>query len=691
MRASINCIYFLFFFLFLKNSHAQEPTPVQQEYIGQVIETLAEQNENSEDVSVVFDDLLNYAHEPLNLNTASEEELAELHVLSAFQIAVLIDYRKTQGYLLTIYELLYIPGYRQEEIDLIGPFVTCAEPIKRYSGFRGFHPFVKQQTIVRYQRILEQQKGYIPLSDSVLALEPDKTRYLGSPDKLYFRYRLDMGGRVRAGILMEKDAGEEFFRGNKRTGFDFYTGYIDYKNNKGMVHRFLLGDYHVQMGQGLLAWSSFSYGKSSYVSDICRRREVIKANSSAEENHFFRGSAITLGKEHLSLTAFASIHEVDAAVVSDTILHEDYFTGFTTSGYHATPSDLEKENSVRLLSAGVSLAYTGDRFKLGLNGISVQTEKYLKEQDQLYKAFYFSGNRNSGISMDYRYLGKRMQFFGEVAYSNEAVALINGMFIFLRPNLNLGILHRHYDKAYYSFWADAFRENSMVANEDGFYLGLEGNFSGNRFRLYSDIFSFPWLRYRVNTPSEGYEVFGEWKKTFSRVVIYIRYKRQEKPINYIIENNLYEVLPQIKEQYRLNSTVPLGSNLALQNRVEVSRAGFRDDTLRAGFLVFQDIMLRELPVPLDISLRIAYFNTDDYDTRIYAYERDLLYAATSQMHYEKGWRYMLLLKWKPAEYISFWLKIGQTLYPGQETVGSSLSEIQVNHRTEVKLQMIVKL
>lgn len=687
MKNRISIIVFLFLLSFLRNSPAQELTPLQQEYIGQIIETLTEQNENSEDVSVVFDDLLNYLQKPLNLNTASAEELADLHVLTPFQIAALIDYRKNMGKLQTIYEMLYIPGFRQQEVDLITPFVVCEEQAKNYS----LNSYINQQAIVRYQRVLEEQDGYIPLSDSVLALDPDKSHYLGSPDKVYFRYRIDMGGRLKAGILAEKDPGEEFFGGSNPGGFDFYSGYVDYSNEKGILRQVVLGDYHVRMGQGLLAWSSFAYGKSSYISDISRSGEILKTSSSAEENRFLRGGAFTFGKSHFSLTAYASHHKVDALIETDTLLQEGYFTGFTATGYHATPTDLEKENSLFLTTTGINLIWKSDRMKVGCNGIFVETDKYLLEADQLYRVYDFSGERNIGLSADYRYLGRRIQFFGEAAYSNEAFALLNGLLFFLKPNVNLGILHRHYDKSYYSYWASAFGENGDVANEDGFFVGFEGRLSHNQFRFYSDIFSFPWLRYRVNTPSEGYEIFGEWERTFGPAVIYFRYKRQEKPINFTIENHVYEVLPQIKEQYRINSNISLGSNLILQNRVEMSRAGFRKDTLAMGFMIFQDVILRELPVPVDISLRVAYFHAEEYETRFYAYERDLLYAATSQMLYGKGWRYMLLLKWKPANWLSFWFKIGQTLYPEAETVSSGLSEIQGNHRTEVKLQMIVSL
>jgi len=683
-------LYSVFLVLLQPALIAQEMTLVQQVYIDQVIETLSEETENPEDIAIVFDDLLDYLQDPLNLNTASAAELAELHVLNDFQIVALFDYRETHGDLLSIYELLYIPGYRQEDIDLIKAFVDCKDSERENNGFKGSDVLVKQQVILRYQRILEKQEGYIPIADSVLAENPDVSHYLGGPDKFYCRYKMDWNNKLQAGILMEKDAGEEFFKGSNRTGFDFYSGYIGYKSTKGLIRQLILGDYHIQMGQGLLTWSSYSSGMSSCVSDLCRKRELIRTNSSAEENRFFRGSSIAVGDGHVMFTAFASMHRIDALVESDTSLQE-VVTGIITTGSHSTPSDLEKENSLKLSSAGANLSYTRDRLKLGINSVASWFDKYMEEKDKLYEQYSFSGNTLYGVSADYSYLGRSARLFGEIACSNGAVAVINGMLVYLKPGLNLGILHRHYDKAYYSFLSEAFGENTMVANEDGFFLGLGGGFTGNRFRLYSDIFSFPWLRYRVNTPSEGYEVFGEWERSLGITSIYIRYKRQEKPVNCAIDRNLYEVLPQIREQFRLSSTISVGPLITLQNRIELSRAGFRGDTFQTGFLISQDVLFGSLLVPIDISMRIAYFNTEDYNTRIYAYERDLLYAATSQMYYGKGWRYMLLLKWQPLQNISFWCKIGQTRYPGEETISSGLSEIQGNHRTEVKVQMILNL
>ena len=53
------------------------------------------------------------------------------------------------------------------------------------------------------------------------------------------------------GFTMEKDAGEEFFKGKQSTGFDFYSAHC-YIRNLGILKSLAIGDYHVSFGQGLI-------------------------------------------------------------------------------------------------------------------------------------------------------------------------------------------------------------------------------------------------------------------------------------------------------------------------------------------------------------------------------------------------------------------------------------------------------
>jgi len=48
-------------------------------------------------------------------------------MLNEFQIASLLDYIKTNGELVSIYELQYIPGFTVELADMLKPFVITSQ------------------------------------------------------------------------------------------------------------------------------------------------------------------------------------------------------------------------------------------------------------------------------------------------------------------------------------------------------------------------------------------------------------------------------------------------------------------------------------------------------------------------------------------------------------------------------------
>ncbi|MBL0144814.1 MAG: hypothetical protein IPP48_02690 [Chitinophagaceae bacterium] len=61
-------------------------------------------------------------------------------------------------------------------------------------------------------------------------------------------------------MLGEKDAGEQFFKGNQKQGFDFYSTHL-FARNIGIVKALALGDFTVNMGQGLTQWQSLAFKK----------------------------------------------------------------------------------------------------------------------------------------------------------------------------------------------------------------------------------------------------------------------------------------------------------------------------------------------------------------------------------------------------------------------------------------------
>jgi hypothetical protein len=87
-------------------------------------------------------------------------------------------------------------------------------------------------------------------------------------------------------------------------------------------------------------------------------------------------------------------------------------------------------------------------------------------------------------------------------------------------------------------------------------------------------------------------------------------------------------------------------------------------------------------------LRLQYFETNGYNSRIYAYESDVLYSFSVPGFFDKGYRYYVNVNYDLSKHVTVWCRWAQTLYTEKDTVGSGLDEIGGNRKTEVKVQMI---
>jgi len=81
------------------------------------------------------------------------------------------------------------------------------------------------------------------------------------------------------------------------------------------------------------------------------------------------------------------------------------------------------------------------------------------------------------------------------------------------------------------------------------------------------------------------------------------------------------------------------------------------------------------------------FDTDSWDTRIYAYEHDLLYAFSIPALHQNGMRAYLLIKYSPLKYMDLWIRLAQTYYSHVQSIGTGLDEISGKTKTELKVQM----
>ncbi|HEY5392628.1 MAG TPA: helix-hairpin-helix domain-containing protein, partial [Hanamia sp.] len=305
----INKPLFYFLFVIMMGSsivvQAQEIAGEVPEILEQQLEEMTEANEDMEtEDDSYLQDLVHFLKEPLNLNYADEGLLKELHLLSPVQISNLISYRKLMGNFLSIYELQAIPSWDLELIRKLRPYITVAEKTLVLKSLNDRLKTGESTVLFRISQVLEKSKGYLSNSSNASNFYP------GSPQKSLIRYKYKSGNLLQYGFTAEKDAGESFFKGAQKNGFDFYSAHF-FVRKLGIIKSLAIGDFNVNMGQGLTQWQSIAFNKGAEIINAKRQSDVLRPYNSAGEMVFNRGVGITLQQKNWETASFLSYRKID--------------------------------------------------------------------------------------------------------------------------------------------------------------------------------------------------------------------------------------------------------------------------------------------------------------------------------------------------------------------------------------------
>lgn len=638
----------------------------------QQLENLSE--DNIED-DALLQQLAHFQKHPLNLNTATAEELSLLRLLTGLQLQSLLLHRTHFGPLLHLYELQAVPGFDLLTIQKLLPFVFVgdlqAAKEKFVSRLRGGTRY----TFVRFSRTLEPSKGY----DTSL-----KTHYLGKPYHLQARYIYQYKNLLYYGMVADKDAGEPFLKGAQKRGFDFYSFHL-FVRNLGRIKTLALGDYALNLGQGLIHWQSLAFGKSSEVLLLKRQAPVLLPYRSAGEFYYNRGAAATLQAGRWEATVFVSYKpfsgNVDPASGA-------YFTSFHTSGYHRTRLELEDRNRLTHFSSGGALSYSKATFKLSANAVMHRFSLPLQKRDEPYNRFALSGKTHFLASLDYSYTYKNGHFFGEMASDNRFhKAMVHGALVSVDPKVDLSFFYRNIAKEFQSPFGNAFTESSLPGNETGFYTGIQFRpRTGWQVAAYADVYSFPFLKYRVSSPTIGRDYLAQLTYVpDKKSEMYLRYRTENKPLNGNGQTINFP-LDQQRRNLRFHFLTQISRQVALKGRTEIVWFQKEGAETGEGFLTYFETAFAP-SLKLKGNLRLQYFETGSYDSRIYAYESDVLYSYSIPAFSGKGFRYYVNLQYNVGKHFSCWLRLAQTAYREKDRIGSGLDEISGSRKTEASGQI----
>lgn len=661
------------------------PETFQQQALEGILDGLASEADGEilPDWLVPLEDLLS---NPLDINELEVSDLDVFFFLSQAEAEAIIQHRELYGPFIHPLELQVVRGLAPESVKKLLPFVSAGQSGQRLLRRSHLWSTGKREITMRVERNLQQSEGYKGTNTSPPQFEGDPLRLVG-------RLRYFSGNKVSYGLSFEKDAGEAAFSGSNRAGFDFYSAHLSLLNPWKGCTRFLLGDFGVNTGQGLLISTGFQAGKGPMITQIRRNSRRFYPQNSWQESRFFRGAAVefSLGNGW-SAWSYASYRQRDGnAIATDTIDPEDrvFVTSLQHSGLHRTLSERLDEGSLREVSAGGGLDWKKGRWDLGLNTTWFRYDPSIQPSLQPYNIGFFRGNSLLGTSLDFDYSFRGNQWFGEVACSaNGGWAASTGLLSSPDRHLQVALLARHFTADHWNLWGAPVGESASSRNESGVYAGIVVRPSfGWRISAYADVWQTPWLTFREDSPVRAVEqlVRVDFEKR-RQWQFYLQFRRKG-PISASVGYPAnYTASSQPRQQLRGQVQFDLHRILSLRTRLEWCRAG-TGSGWQDGYLAAQDFLFHPVGSRWSGTMRYALFHTGGYESRIYMFENDLLYSFSLRPYYHQGQRFYLNLRYNPINSIT--LEGRYELYRlfNQEMIGTGADMIQGPVRSGFKLQI----
>ena len=631
----------------------------------------------------LYENLAQLLSNPIDLNTITHEQLRSLFVISEEKINSFLAYRRENSPLLSVYELQSVPGWDRTDFDNIIPFVivSAAETKFDLSILSRLSHEKNNYLLLRYDRTLEEKQGYQSETDSA-------QRYQGSPDRFYVRYRVARSNDFSFGFTAEKDPGEpmKWSPPQRQYGFDYLSLHIQLQN-KGKLKNLIVGDFQCQFGQGLILGSVFGFGKNSETVTTVRRSNLgFLPYTSLNENLYFSGVA---GSFELTRNFF--LHTFGSHTYKDGHTNGNNDDGtiissFPSSGLHRTLAEIQTRKQVSETDVGAVLQYKTPHIDGGLIFHGVEFNQPVVRNPSPYNQYAYTGLRNQNTGVYVNYSRGNFTFFSEAAHTVSAgSAFTAGLLGNIAGPLEIALLYRNFSRDFYSFASNAFAESTLPQNERGFYWGWKYRFN-KRYAVsgYTDFFQFPWLRYRAYSPSEGSEWLLRFNYTPSKnVLMFLQIREESKTRNLSNDANLYTQANGIKRIYWINCDYSASPYLTFKTRAQFSTYQLNGVTTR-GFALAQDVTASA--GRWSISFRHALFDTDDYDNRIYFYERDVWLAYSFPAYFGVGVRNYVLVQYKLTRKIDIWLRWSHTRYINRTEIGSKGETIVGNTANDIKFQ-----
>ena len=147
----------------------------------------------------------------------------------------------------------------------------------------------------------------------------------------------------------------------------------------------------------------------------------------------------------------------------------------------------------------------------------------------------------------------------------------------------------------------------------------------------------------------------------------------------------------MQRNYRFNLSYAISEAFTLKSRIEYVTIHRKSNLPENGIVIMQDIQFRPKSSPFDVSLRYVLFQTDSYDSRIYSFESNALYVYSIPAYYYQGSRAYCMIRYSFLKSFDVWIKYGTNIYNNRKSIGTGLEEIKGNVKSDITIQLRMKL
>lgn len=618
-----------------------------------------------------IDLLTELADSPIDINNATREDLERLPFLSDIQIEDIMAYLYQYGSMKSEGELAMIVSLDPLRRKLLTRFIFFGEKNedRKFPKLSDISKYGKHDILASIKVPFYERKG-------------DKNGYLGYQYKHSIRYTFSYSDYVKIGLTGAQDAGEPFFAGRNSMGYDHYSFYLSLRK-MGRIKSLVVGRYKVKMGMGLVINNNIGLGKLTSLSSLGRQSNYIGGYSSRSDANYLQGAAITVSlPANMELTAFASYREIDATLNKD----DGSIATILKTGYHRTPTEMEKKNNSSQSLAGGNLSFDNNGFHAGVTALYTHLNRNIDPGEQLYRRYYAKGQDYWNISVDYGFNKGRFSFAGETATGDcNAIATINKLGFRASGSLSLMAVYRRYSYKYYSLFSESFSEGGYVQNESGIYLGAEWHPSSYlSMSAYSDYSHFPWAKYLIDFSSRAWDNLVSASYSRGNITLGLRYRLKMKEKNNDEKNGLTDDITHKARLFVEYKT----ETWKLKTQADFTSDHYKENS--NGWMITQSASWTPNR-KLSFSASAGYFNTDDYNSRICFYEKGLLYSFNYPSLYGEGVRYSLWTRLTLSSRIWITAKLATTDYFDRDHISSGLQQIDHSSMTDLELQMRVRI